>query len=167
MFHAGATSGKSQLAAAYAAEVMGADADLLVWVDAVSPGAVISSYAKAAARVHAPGTTGQLTDVEAAARAFLDWAATTKRSWLMVLDDITDPAQIAGWWPASHTGTGWVLATTRRRDADLAGNGRLLVDVDVYTLDEAHTYLVQRCGRTITMPTPICPLSSGPTPLSS
>ena len=66
------------------------------------------------------------------------------RSWLVVLDDITDPGQLAGWWPASHTGTGWVLATTRRRDAALAGGGRALIDVGVYTPAEAHAYLTER-----------------------
>jgi hypothetical protein len=136
--------GKSQLAASYAGQAVRDRTDLVVWVDASAPGGVIAAYARAAARVQAPGVTGQQGDAEADARAFLDWAAATGRSWLVVLDDITDPAQAAAWWPASHTGTGWVLATTRRRDPVLSGGGRHVVDVDVYEADEATTYLRQR-----------------------
>jgi Tetratricopeptide repeat len=47
-------------------------------------------------------------------------------------------------WPASHTGTGWVLATTRRRDPVLSGGGRHVIGIDVYEEDEATTYLRQR-----------------------
>jgi tetratricopeptide (TPR) repeat protein len=136
--------GKSQLAASYAGQAVRDRTDLVVWADASAPGAVIAAYAQAAARVQAPGVTGQLGDAEADARAFLDWAAATSRSWLVVLDDITDPAQAAGWWPASRTGTGWVLATTRRRDPVLSGGGRRVVDIDVYREDEATSYLRQR-----------------------
>jgi Tetratricopeptide repeat len=62
----------------------------------------------------------------------------------VILDDITYPVQLAGWWPASHTGTGGVLATTRRRDAALTGAGRALIDVDVYTPAESQAYLTDR-----------------------
>ena len=136
--------GKSQLAASYADQAIRDRTDLVVWVDASAPGGVIGTYARAADRVQAPGVTGQQGDAEADARAFLDWAATTSRSWLVVLDDITDPDKAAAWWPTSHTGTGWVLATTRRRDPVLSGGGRHLVDIDVYKKDEATTYLRQR-----------------------
>jgi hypothetical protein len=62
----------------------------------------------------------------------------------VVLDDITDPATAADWWPVSHTGTGWVPATTRRRDSALSGAGRRVADVDVYEADEADAYLTER-----------------------
>jgi tetratricopeptide (TPR) repeat protein len=134
--------GKSQLAASYADQAIRGGTDLVVWVDAATPGALITAYAHAAARVQAPGADGR--DTETDARAFLDWAATTDRSWLVVLDDITDPTQAAQWWPATHRRTGWVLATTRRRDAILSGGGRRVIDVDVYTPSEAIRYLTQR-----------------------
>ena len=130
--------GKSQLAASYAGQAVRDRTDLVVWADASAPGGVIAAYAQAAARVQAPGVTGQPGDAEADARAFLDWAAATSRSWLVVLDDITDPAQAAAWWPASHTGTGWVLATTRRRDPVLSGGGRHVIDIDVYDAGRGH-----------------------------
>lgn len=94
--------GKSQLAASYADQGLGEGADLVVWVDASTPTGVVTGYAQAAARVQAPGASGQPDDVETDARVFLDWVAATSRSWLVVLDDITDPGQAAGWWPVSH-----------------------------------------------------------------
>ncbi len=134
--------GKSQVAASYAHRALAAGTDLVVWADASTAGAVSEVFARAAARVQAAGVSGG--DAEADAREFLAWAAATPRSWLVVLDDITDPGQLAGWWPASHAGTGWVLATTRRRDAALSGGGRALIDVGVYTPAEAHAYLTGR-----------------------
>ena len=136
--------GKSQLAASYASESIRAGRDLVVWVDAGTAEALIAAYAQAATQVQAPGATGQAADVETDANAFLSWVAATDRSWLVVLDDIRDPNQISGWWPASHTGTGWVLATTRNRDANLTGAGRKLVLVEEYEVAEARTYLNER-----------------------
>ncbi|MFI0879613.1 FxSxx-COOH system tetratricopeptide repeat protein [Streptomyces parvus] len=134
--------GKSQLAAAYASEALHDGTDLVLWAPAVEVQQVVTLYAQAAALVSAPGARGD--DPERDARALLSWLATTDRRWLVVLDDITDPAGIAGWWPASRTGTGWVLATTRLADAALTGNGRKRVLVDVYTPDEAADYLCAR-----------------------
>ncbi|WP_165845671.1 tetratricopeptide repeat protein [Streptacidiphilus pinicola] len=134
--------GKTQLAAAYAAEAMHGGADLVVWVPAGEEHTVVTGYAGAASRVRAPGATGE--DSVGDARAFLDWLATTHRRWLVVLDDIADLQAVQAWWPASHTGTGWVLATTRLHDARLTGGGRRRVDVDVYTPDEAVAYLRSR-----------------------
>ncbi|MFF2539508.1 tetratricopeptide repeat protein [Streptomyces cyaneofuscatus] len=134
--------GKSQLAAAYAAEALHDGTDLVLWATAVEVQQVITLYAQAAALVSAPGATGD--DPEGDARALLAWLATTGRRWLVVLDDIADPAGMAGWWPTSRIGTGWVLATTRLHDASLTGNGRRQVHVDVYTPEEADAYLRTR-----------------------
>ncbi len=137
--------GKSQLAAWYADQAIRNRTDLVVWVDASTPEAVVSAYAEAAALLQAPGA--DRPGPESAARALLDWLSTTQRSWLVVLDDITDPEAVAGWWPVSHTGTGWVLATTRRRDEALFGNGRARIDIDVYESEESAAYLERRLGR--------------------
>ncbi|MFI6967206.1 tetratricopeptide repeat protein [Streptomyces sp. NPDC050255] len=134
--------GKSQLAAAYATEALGDGTDLVLWATATETEQVITRYAQAALLVSAPGVIGE--DPEDDARAFLSWLATTERRWLVVLDDITDPAGVAPWWPASRTGTGWVLASTRLHDAALTGNGRRRIPVDVYTPDEAAAYLRSR-----------------------
>ncbi|MDT3442157.1 tetratricopeptide repeat protein [Pseudofrankia sp. BMG5.37] len=133
--------GKSQLAAWFAHQAAGHGTDLVVWVNAASGDQVVTTYARAAARVGAPGATG--ADATADAAALLEWLHTTDRTWLVVLDDITDPAHLAGLWPP-HCPGGWTLATTRLRDATLASSGRQRVDVDVYTPDESVAYLTGR-----------------------
>ncbi|WP_405818915.1 FxSxx-COOH system tetratricopeptide repeat protein [Streptomyces sp. NBC_01390] len=142
VFSGGGGVGKTQLAAACAIDALKEGADLVVWVVAAEAQQVITQYAQTATRIRLPGATGQ--DPEADAHALLEWLATTPRRWLVVLDDITDPAAVNGWWPVSRTGTGWVLATTRLKEARLSGGGRTRVDVDVYTPQEADTYLRER-----------------------
>ncbi|MEU3693423.1 tetratricopeptide repeat protein [Streptomyces narbonensis] len=134
--------GKSQLAASYASQAVAEGVDLVVWAPAGELQQVVTRFAEAGVRVAAPGVTG--ADPEADARAFLAWLATTSRRWLVVLDDITDPGAVEGWWPVSRTGSGWVLATTRLHDARLTGGGRRRVSVDVYEPGEAAAYLRAR-----------------------
>ncbi|MFB9318287.1 tetratricopeptide repeat protein [Cryptosporangium minutisporangium] len=105
---------------------------------------MVTALARAAIAVEAPNVTGQVADAEADANAFLDWASTTEHSWLVVLDDLADPDMVLDWWPVSHVGTGWVLATTRSRDALLSGQGRKIIPVDVYEIHESLNYLSQR-----------------------
>ncbi|SDC65865.1 FxSxx-COOH system tetratricopeptide repeat protein [Streptomyces prasinopilosus] len=134
--------GKTQLAAACATDALEEGADVVVWATATEAQQVITQYARTAAALRLPGATGQ--DPENDARTLLNWLAATERSWLVVLDDVTDPAALDRWWPVSRTGTGWALATTRLRDARLTGGGRTRVDIDVYTADEADAFLRAR-----------------------
>ncbi|RKT79220.1 tetratricopeptide (TPR) repeat protein [Terracoccus luteus] len=127
--------GKSQIAAgAFDSTTV----DLRVWVAAESRTAVITGFAQAAVQLDLadPGV-----DPERLAALFLGFVAGTDRSWLVVMDDVADPADLAGLWPA---GTGRVVVTTRRRDASLSGGGRVMIDVGVYTNQEARGYLVDR-----------------------
>ncbi len=134
--------GKTQLAAACATDALKDGVDLVLWASATEIQQVITQYARAAADLHLLGVSGQ--DPETDADVMLKWLATTRRRWLVVLDDITDPAAVNRWWPTSRTGTGWVLATTRRKDALLTGGGRTRIDIDVYTAEEADAYLRAR-----------------------
>ncbi|MFD7416427.1 tetratricopeptide repeat protein [Kitasatospora purpeofusca] len=135
--------GKSQLVAAYADQAHTEGVDVLVWVNAAETSQIVSTYATAAQRVGAPGADGQ--DAERDAATFLDWLAVTERSWLVILDDLTDLEGGGPWWPRPPAGTnGRVLATTRRRDALVTGNGRARVDIGTYTPDEASAYLSER-----------------------
>ncbi|MEU9181847.1 ATP-binding protein [Streptomyces sp. NPDC048550] len=125
--------GKTQLASAYAHQALVEGVDLVVWVDASETDQVIARYAVAAHIVGAPNALAGRTG-EQLARAFLQWLATAKRSWLVILDDITDPDAMQPWWPPSSAGDcGRVVATTRRQDAALSGGGRAVVDVDTYS----------------------------------
>ncbi|MEH0634816.1 tetratricopeptide repeat protein [Streptomyces bottropensis] len=140
--------GKSQLAAALARELRDQDhgqdsgLDLLVWINASEPDQIITAYAEAAEQLRLPGSGSG--DDTTAARAFLAWLAATGRRWLVVLDDITDPLAVDVWWPDGNPRTGRVLATTRRRDALLSGQGRRLIHLDLYTPVEATAYLRRR-----------------------
>ncbi|MFD4482104.1 tetratricopeptide repeat protein [Streptomyces sp. NPDC058471] len=135
--------GKTQMAATCAHQALATGTQVVVWVNAAETEQIITSYATAAHRVQAPGALGQ--DAEADARAFLDWLAATPRSWLIVLDDLTDLETIGPWWPPpSLAGNGWMLATTRRREALLSGGNRRVIDVGTYTRDEAQAYLAER-----------------------
>ncbi|MFJ9648557.1 tetratricopeptide repeat protein [Streptomyces sp. NPDC101206] len=141
----GAGCGKTQLAAAYAhSALLDAQAELVVWANAATVDHVIAQYAEAADRVQAPGRPGER--IEDDARAFLDWLATTPRRWLVVLDDVSDPAGMGPWWPPASSGTGRTLATARRREALLSGGARGIVEVGEYTRPEALGYLTERLG---------------------
>ncbi|MFI0998681.1 FxSxx-COOH system tetratricopeptide repeat protein [Streptomyces galbus] len=140
--------GKSQLAAALARELRDQDRsedsglDLLIWANATEPDQIITAYADAADQLGLPGSASG--DAAAAARAFLAWLPATERRWLIVLDDITDPEAVDPWWPDGSDRNGWVLATTRRSDALLSGQGRKLIRLDLYTVEEARAYLHRR-----------------------
>ncbi|MFH9613462.1 tetratricopeptide repeat protein [Streptomyces pratensis] len=134
--------GKTQLAAHHAADAARNGTDLVLWAPATEVQHVITLYAHAAGLVDAPGARGSHPEEDA--RAFLSWLATTSRSWLVVLDDVADPAGMERWWPAGRPGTGSVLATTRLYDARLTGAGRRRVEVDVFHPEEAHGYLRTR-----------------------
>ncbi|MEU0243198.1 tetratricopeptide repeat protein [Streptomyces sp. NPDC006235] len=134
--------GKSQLAAAFARDAIRDGTDLVLWTSASDVQQVITAYAQAALSVQAPASTGQ--DQLSDAQAFLTWLCGTDRRWLVVLDDITDPAGMDGWWPDSPRANGWTLATTRLKDPRLTGGGRARIDVDVYSQAEATDYLTAR-----------------------
>ncbi|WP_406294366.1 tetratricopeptide repeat protein [Embleya sp. NBC_00888] len=140
----GGGMGKSQLAAACAHQARADGVDLVLWVNAADTEQVITTYARAALLIAAPGAAGQ--DPQDDARAFVNWLATTTRSWLVVLDDITDPRSLEPWWPPtpSPSGRGRMTASTRRREALLSGGDRVVIDVDTYTRGEAEAYLRER-----------------------
>ena len=134
--------GKSQLAAWFARQAIeDRTAELVLWVNATGSDQTITEYARAAAKAGVPGADG--VDPAADAKAFLEWLHTTERSWLVVLDDVADPADVAGWWPPQRP-AGWTLATTRLRDLTLISSGRQQIDIDVYTPSEAVAYLTDR-----------------------
>ncbi|MFI6513829.1 tetratricopeptide repeat protein [Streptosporangium sp. NPDC050855] len=129
--------GKTQLAAAYARQVwQRKEVDVVVWVSAASRLQILAGYVQAAIEL---GLHTDPDDVEQAARRFLIWAQTTPTAWLMVLDDVQDPADIRELWPSGAAGR--VVVTTRRRDAALAGRDRRVVEVGVFTKAEARAYL--------------------------
>ncbi|MGW2698657.1 tetratricopeptide repeat protein [Streptomyces sp. NPDC001340] len=133
--------GKTQLAAHYARQAWtGDELDVLVWVSASSRPAIVSAFAQAGEELLAlePG------DPERSAQAFLRWLEPRPQGaepvcrWLVVLDDVADPADVTGLWPAKNP-YGRTVVTTRRRDAALPG---YRIDLGVFTPDQAVAYLV-------------------------
>jgi NB-ARC domain len=132
--------GKTQLAARYArAAWQAGSVDLLAWVTASSRDGVLATYSQAGAEV----TGADLGNPEQAVAQFLIWLETTDRQWLVILDDLADPADLRGLWPPVSS-RGRVLITTRRRDAVLTGEGRQRVDVGLFTPMEAAAYLTAK-----------------------
>jgi hypothetical protein len=140
--------GKTQLAVDLAEEAWGdgRGVDLLVWVTAGSRDAIVAEYARAGAQV----CGAQESAPQQAARAFLAWLRGSGRRWLVVLDDVADPADVSGLWPPA-VAYGRTVVTTRRRDAALSGGGRHVVEVGVFTAQEAQAYVASvltTAGRT-------------------
>lgn len=126
--------GKTQLAVNYAEQRWAAgDLDLLLWVTATDRNSVISAYARAGADV----TGFSDANPQQAAERFVNWLTTTDKRWLIVLNDLTDPADLARWWPPD---TGTTVVTTRRGDTALRQRGRL-IRVDPFEADEASQFL--------------------------
>jgi tetratricopeptide (TPR) repeat protein len=131
-------SGKTQLAAAFAESLwQSGGVDLLVWIDATSRASVLSGYAAATA---AATSRDQASTCESVAAQFLSWLGETSRPWLVVLDDLTDPANLEGLWPAGRAGR--VLVTSA--DAAAVPSGMRVIPVGPFSLREAISFLSGR-----------------------
>jgi tetratricopeptide (TPR) repeat protein len=129
------SSGKTQLAAACAESLWrSGGVELLVWIEATSRDAVLSGYA--AATVAATGR-GQASSAESVAAQFLSWLGETSRSWLVVFDDLADPADLDGLWPTGPAGR--VLVTSA--DAAAVPSGVRVIPVGPFSEREAIGYL--------------------------
>ncbi len=132
-------TGKTQLAAALAHELWdGRAVDLLVWVKASSRNAILTGYALALAEL---GAADPGDDLLTGAQRFLAWLTSTERRWLVVLDDLADPADLDGLWPA---GTDGRVVVTARRDDTLAAPNRRIAPVPAFSTREALAYLTAR-----------------------
>ena len=130
-------TGKTQLAAAFADTLWNrGELDLLVWISASTRGAVMAGYAAAAREVNLE-LDGR--DIEQAVVRLLSWLEQTDRRWLVVLDDLAEPGDLDRLWPSGPAGQ--VLVTTRRCDAVLRGRRRAVLEVDVFTPEQAIDYL--------------------------
>lgn len=139
--------GKSQLAAAafHRARSRGG---VFVWVPASSRQSIVSTYARAwrviagEDRPGRPGGHGYGYDEETQADLLVAWLRAADRPWLVVLDDIDDPADLEGLRPAGDRGR--CVITTRRRDARLVRRDVRVVEVGVFGPAESVGYLRSR-----------------------
>jgi tetratricopeptide (TPR) repeat protein len=132
------SSGKTQIAVALAESLWhSGELDLLVWVDASSRASVLSGYAAATALVTG---RGQVTSCESTAAQFLSWLAETSHSWLIVLDDLSDEADLDGLGPAGPAGR--VLVTCA--EAAAVPRGMRVLPIGPFNRREALSYLTER-----------------------
>jgi tetratricopeptide (TPR) repeat protein len=134
-----ASCGKTQLAA-YAAESMwqSGDFDLLAWLDASSRASVLSGFVQAAAAT----ASEHMADAESVAGSFVEWLGETSRSWLIVLDDLRDAADLDGLWPAGPAGR--VLITTADPGTVSGAHPVHTLPVPEFSTREALSYLMGR-----------------------
>jgi len=132
--------GKTQLAA-YAAESLwqSGDVTLLVWVVASNRASVLTGYAQAALGVLGSDAAG---DADAIAARFVNWLATTSQPWLVVLDDLTTAADLAGLWPEGPAGR--VLITAGSPAVLPAEAQARVLPVGPFSPREALSYLMGR-----------------------
>jgi tetratricopeptide (TPR) repeat protein len=132
-------TGKTQLAAALAHQLWDSRAvDLLVWVKASTRNAILTGYALTLADL---GAADPGDDLLTGAQRFLAWLSRTERRWLVVLDDLADPADLDGLWPSGPDGR--VVVTARRGDT-LAAPNRRIAPVPAFSTREALAYLTAR-----------------------
>ncbi|MBN6040035.1 tetratricopeptide repeat protein [Amycolatopsis sp. 195334CR] len=132
--------GKTQLAADHAHTMWDQrQVKLLVWISARTREAITAGYTEVAVELLGMDPAAP----QRAWRRLLEWLAETSERWLIVLDDVQDPAHLAGLWPP-HSAVGQVVVTTRCRDAALHGDRRQVLDVDLFTPAEALAYLTEK-----------------------
>src|ERR1022692_1053968 len=81
-------------------------------------------------------------DGESAAARFVHWLGETSRPWLVVLDDLRDPADLEGLWPEGPAGR--VLITTANPAAYSRQREALIHPVGAFRPGEALNYLIAR-----------------------
>jgi tetratricopeptide (TPR) repeat protein len=133
--------GKTSLAAALAlASAQDRTAQLVLWIAATGRDAVISGYAHAQHELDQVPYRGESPD--SAAVRILDWLARTDVPWLVVLDDLGDPAALDGLWPTGPAGR--VIVTTGRLDAAAAAPNPRAARIGAFSPREALAHLSAR-----------------------
>ena len=110
-------TGKTQLAVAFCQALQDRrTVEVLAWVNAADREAVVTGFAQAVSLVDA-GHWGE--SAESAAARFVAWLQRTRRSWVLILDDLADLGDLRELWPAGPAGQ--VLITTRLPASAFAG----------------------------------------------
>ena len=132
--------GKTQLAVFFAESLWQAHrVDLLVWISATNRASVLSGYVDAALAAIGTELPG---DAESVAARFVSWLRETSRSWLVVLDDLSDPEVMDGLWPEGPEGM--VLITTMSSATTFGGRQARILPVGAFSTREALNYMMGR-----------------------
>ena len=133
-------SGKTQIAVMIAeslwrsGEIVG-----LIWLSAASRAPALSGLVQASAAATGIEPAGT---AESVAARFVSWLGETSQPWLVVLDDLTDAADLDGLWPAGPAGR--VLITCRRPAIASARRGIQTIPVGFFGVREALNFLNER-----------------------
>ena len=129
--------GKTHLAAAYARAKLAEGWRLVAWVNAEVLVGVLAGLAEVAAVLGL-----DTSDAEAAGRAVRHWLEVDGERCLLVFDNATDPELLRPFIPAA--GAAQVIITSNRQSVAYLGSG---MPVDVFTEQEALTFLATRTGQ--------------------
>jgi tetratricopeptide (TPR) repeat protein len=133
-------SGKTQIAVLIAESLWRSGAiDVLVWVSAHSRASVLSCYVQA---MSAASGMDAGDVAESVAGRFAGWLAETGQQWLVVLDDLRDPADLDGLWPEGLSGR--LLVTSAQSSVASARRGIQVIPVGFFSVREALNCLTER-----------------------
>ncbi|MEU7379676.1 hypothetical protein AB0A91_06600 [Streptomyces sp. NPDC042207] len=113
--------GKTQLAAAYARRRIEEGWPVVAWITAESSGRLTSGLAELAEQL---GVREAGDDTVSGAQAALIWIVRNPDPCLLVLDNATDPDEVARWLPTAGRAQ-VVVTTTAQAFENIAGSGRL------------------------------------------
>ena len=132
--------GKTQIAVILAESLWRSGAvDALIWIPATSRESVLSAYVEASAAAFGIAPTGT---AESVATRLVSWLGTTEQRWLVVLDDLQDPADLDGLWPEGSSGR--VLVTGAQSALVSGRRGIQVTPVGFYSVREALNCLTER-----------------------
>lgn len=130
------SNGKTQLCSYLAGSLWRSQAvELLAWVTATTRASVLSGYVQAAARLG----LDHGGDAESVAARLLAWLSSTRRPWLLVLDEVRDAADLDGLWPYGSAGR--VLITTANAETVPVECHAHMMPVPPFSMREAMSYL--------------------------
>ena len=133
-------TGKTQLAVHLAQTWRKESPDgVLVWLAAASRDSALSGYRRAAL---ARSGMVPAEDAETTATRFVAWLAETRQPWLVILDGVSDPAELDGLWPAGAAGH--VVVTAADDLAVAVSRNAMVFPVGPFSPHEALTYLTAR-----------------------
>ena len=132
--------GKTQIAVIIAESMWRSGAiDALIWISATNRASVLSGYVQASAAAFGVEPAGT---AESLAARLVSWLSATDQSWLVVLDDLQDAADLDGLWPEGPSGR--VLVTGTQSSVAAGRRGMAVVPVGFFSVREALNCLTER-----------------------
>src|SRR6266704_2768425 len=132
--------GKTQIAVIVAESLWRSGAiDALMWIPATSRESVLSAYVEASELAFGIAPAGT---AESVATRLVSWLSTTDQRWLVVLDDLQNPADLDGLWPEGSSGR--VLVTSSQSSLVSRRRGIQVTPVGFYSVREALNCLTER-----------------------